>query len=333
MLLLLHNDNMSIPGGPAVIGNGGHGETGLDPIAQGWKINRGPTDYMHAVLPYIFEQETTNETVGRIRNADFAWRMTSPYEPFTGSGYTDVNAGAKVDWEITPGGTNTPDINTVAYWGLHSALYNYYSVISCRWRCRIENLGHEKFFVHQMHTNNVIPPTNASNWDMKLWKGVKSQLVHPIARFGNSREVSTREATAYNEDSDDMHLNDAAEVSNGDGSTFVVENPVGSSFAYFEGEYRPGDYERQVHLDDAVSIYTPINQNPTLGELLLLRIKPYDNATSTSLTEPQNFSRPISFNITFECEYLVEFKELDSRLRWPTSRNPLSIVYNTDASE
>ena len=329
-MLLLDNDNMSIPGGPAAIGTGGHGETPLDPIQQGWKIHRGPTDYIHAVLPYIFEQETTNTTVGRVRNADFAWRMTSPYEPFTGSAYLDLNSGAKTDWGISPGGSGYPDVNTVAYWDLHASMYQYYSVISCRWRARVENLGHEKIFVHQMFTNNVIPPTEASNWDMKLWKGVHSQLLHPIARFGNTREVATREATGYNEDSDAMHGTDADEVTNADDATFTVENPIGSSFAYFQGEYRPGDYERQVHLDDAVSIYTAIDQNPTLSELLLLRIKPYDNATTTAASEAQAFSRPISFNITFECEYLVEFKELDSRLRWPTTRNPLSITFQSN---
>nr|QJI53850.1 MAG: capsid protein [Parvo-like hybrid virus UC4] len=317
---------MNTSGGPAGVGHGGHEETPLDPIQEGWKIFRGPQDYTHAVLPFYMEGETSNASVGRIRNADYSWRMTSPYQCFTGTAVTDANTNPiKTDWVITSGGASSPVINQASYYAYMSSMYKYYSVMSCRYKITIENLGHEKFMVHKMFHNNTIPPTAASNHDMRLWNGVESKVCQPIGRFGDNREIIHNESFGFNQDHDSMASNEDQEEANATDALWQFQNPLGSSIITFSGEYRPGDHNREVHLDDAVSIYTATSQNPTLLEALLIRIKPYDNATATTADKDSNFSRPLSYRIQADIEYLCEFKELPDRLKWPLNHQPMIV--------
>ena len=308
-------------------GNGGHEETQLDVIGQGWKIYRGPPDYTHAVLPWIYEQKLTASEYSR----DYAVRMTSPYDPIHDGVSTDLNTGTGLARTVQATGVDGKFgfSRNVAYWDYYASLYKYYSVLGCRYRVRVENLCHEKFFVHTMFVTNTNPPPTASNWDMLIWKGVKSKLLQPYMKFTNAglainNHINQVEETALN--MDDEGMADPETLNNLNTEVNFIANPTGSSFAYFEGEYRPGQADQQIHEDDAVSIWTPVNANPTLREALLIRIKPYDNATVTSSTS--NYERELTFNITIECEYLVEFKELPDTLRWPVTRNPLKITIN-----
>ena len=85
-----------------------------------------------------------------------------------------------------------------------------------------------------------------------------------------------------------------------------------------------------VQEDSAVSIWTSVSANPTLKEALLVRIKPYDNATVPSAGDTNSYERDLTYTITVECEYLVEFKELKEGLRWPVTRNPLTVTISSD---
>lgn len=309
-------------------GDGGHHETQLDPIKRGWMIHRGPPDYTHARLPWMYEQKLT-ATDEYVR--DYGFRMTSPYDPVADGTSSDLNIGVGVATAIAAG-TADAKFNfsrNVAYWDYYASMYNYYSVLACRYKVRVENLCHEKFYVHSMFVTNTNPPSNASNWDMLIWKGVKSQLVHPKMAFTepNANVINQVEHDALNMDEDAMPLSSTDNIS---GVSGLVANPVGSSFVYFTGEYRPGQADQQIHEDADVSIYTAVTTNPSLREILLLRIKPYDNAAVPTAGDVNNYTRTLTFNITVECEYLVEFKELKSTLRWPTSRNPLTVTINTD---
>ena len=73
-------------------GNGGHEETSLDPMKNGWHVFRGPPDYTHVVLPWIYEQKLA--TIEHVR--DFQFRMTSPYQPLVTPQSNDLNIGAGV---------------------------------------------------------------------------------------------------------------------------------------------------------------------------------------------------------------------------------------------
>lgn len=312
-------------------GNGGHEETQLDPIRQGWHIYRGPPDYTHAVLPWIYEQKLTATEYVR----DYTIRMTSPYDPIQDGVSTDLNLGAGSADAVTanPADSKNNFGRNVAYWDYYASMYKYYSVLGCRYRVRVENLCNEKFFVHAMFVTSTNPPATASNWDMLIWKGVKSKLVQPFMRFTNAgvttnNAVNHVESDAVNMDTDFM--NDETVFNNNTTDVSVVANPTGSSFAYFAGEYRPGQADQQIHEDDQVSIWTAVTANPALREALLIRIKPYDNASVQ--TSGADYERELTFNITIECDYLVEFKELPDGLRWPVNRNPLTISVNSSTT-
>ena len=248
-------------------GNGGHEETQLDPIAQGWKIYRGPPDYTHVVLPWVYEQKIAAIEYTR----DFQFRMTSPYQPLVTPLQSDINIGGGFAYAVGSNPTQTRDNfdRTVAYWDYYAGLYNYYSVIGCRYKVRVENHSFEKFYVHSMMVTNTDPPLTASNWDMLIWKGVKSQLVHPYVRFSNiaANASGVVEQDQTNRDSDTMNNWD---VTNADSSTYATGNPNRNQFAYIQGEYRPGSVDQQVHEDDAVSIWNPVSANPALKEALLV---------------------------------------------------------------
>ena len=308
-------------------GNGGHEETQLDPIGQGWKIYRGPPDYTHAVLPWIYEQKIA--AIEHVR--DYQFRMTSPYQPLVTPQSNDINVGAGFSDGVGthPTQTRGDSDKTVAYWDYYTGLYNYYSVLGCRYKVRVENHSFEKFYVHSMLVTNTDPPLTASNWDMLIWKGVKSQLVHPYMRFQNIATNGSGfvEADQLNLDNDTMA---AWDTTNADGSTYAIPNANRNQFAYIVGQYRPGMTDQMVHEDSAVSIWTGVSSNPALKEALLVRIKPYDNSSVPPAGDGLSYERDLTYTITVECEYLVEFKELKAGLRWPVTRNPLTVNINGD---
>lgn len=306
---------------------GGHEETGLDRIRKGWEIHRGPPNYTHVVLPWVYEQKSS--LVG-LYSYDYGIRMTSVYDPFITSTGTDQNSGAgtamayRLENEATDSRFSSG--YGVGFWDYYKGLYKYYSVLGCRYKIRVENLSNERFYVHTMFINDTDPPSEASNWDMMMWQGVKSHLLHPIHRWANGGVVNMNESNGIMIDDEDTMT--APGTYNNTGA--YIGNPVGSSFAYIAGEYRPGDHQHEVHQDDDVEIFTPVTRNPTLREALLLRLRPYDNATYPTAGDANTYQRELSWNITIECEYLCEFKELDQRLRWPVSRNPLGVTISTN---
>lgn len=307
--------------------DGGHHETGLDPIRTGFEIHRGPPNYTHVVLPWIYEEFFTSSTP--FNTKDFGIRMTSPYDPFIESTLTDNNAGAgtSLDYALQSDAfdSRTSKGYGVAYWDFYKNLYKYYSVMGCRYKVHVENLSSEKFFVHTMYINNTDPPGTASNWDMMIWQGVQSHLVHPIHRWASGSAINQEEETGQ------MIDDDTLDPTTGNSSGSYVANPVGSSFAVIAGEYRPGMANHEIHQDDDVEIWTPVTRNPTLREALLIRIKPYDVATApVTPGDANDYNRPLTFTIRVTCEYLCEFKELDERLRWPVSRNPLTTTISTN---
>lgn len=324
----------AVVGGGAAATHGGHQETQQDPIASGWQLQPGPPDYTHCVLPFIYERQYQAQTFSDFSAMDFGIRMTSPYDPILDPGSTvDLNAGAGTQNHrpiLTDSETRT-DKGMTAYWDFYASTYKYYSVLGCRYRIRVENLSHEKFYVHQMFINNDRPNPNASNWDMLLWRGVKSRLVTPIMRFGDTTKVWNTESNDYAVEDDDMN---AAGTTNASGTvTGFARNPIGSPMAVFAGEYRPGDYKREIKLDDDVEIWTPVSGNPTLPETLFLRVRAYDNATPPFGGDADNYQRRLTFNITVECEYLVEFKELQDIFYRPASRNPIVTLGNPVAQD
>jgi hypothetical protein len=265
---------------------------------------------------------------------DWVFRMTSPYDPLCDGVSNDINIGAGVARAVTAplGDAKNDFARNVAYWDYYASLYNYYSVISCRYKVRVENHSLDKFYVHSMFVTNTNPPANASNWDMLIWKGVKSQLIHPIGRFAdqNTNAFNHREEDGVQMDLDPpinpLNINQGALAS----TQQIVHNPVGSSFCYIAGEYRPGQNDQMIHEDADVNVWAAVNSNPSLREGLLIRVRPYDNSSVPTAGDGNTYERFLSYNISVEIEYLVEFKELDPEIRWPTNRNPIIVINNND---
>lgn len=304
----------------------GNEETSLDPIRTGFEIHRGPAQYTHATLPFVYEQEVTSTTA----TWDYAFRMTSPYDPFVGKAGTDMNVGAGVSSADNVQNEATDPYNKqgwqTAWYRFYAQMYRYYSVLACRYKVTIENLSHEPFLVHQMYVNDNNPPIQASNHDMMIWQGVNTHYITPHGVWLGGGSINQNEVTGDNFDDDTM---DPITL-NSSGALAAIQNKNGSSISVFAGEYRPGQYDHEIHLDEAVSTWTRTNANPTLREALFLRVKPRDSATAPAAGNASTYGRPLTWNIRVEIEYLCEFKELDSRLRWPVNRNPLGIAINDD---
>ena len=308
-------------------------ETPLDAIATGWQLNAGPPSYTHCVLPFIYEREHTwSYDSDEIFAYDRGFRMTSVYDPIIGTAAAvDLNAGVgRANWHpIQSEGADALSASSraVAYYDYYKSLYKYYNVLGCRYKIRIENLSHEKFYVHQMFVNAELPPGEASNWDMLLWPECKSRLLHPVAVSGDTTQQNRQEMVDEGWDGQaDMVVDPTTNMSGA--NAYVIQNPVGSSFTYFVGEYRPGDHDHNIVQDNDAATWTAVTANPTLREALLLRIRPYENGTPPIAGDANQYERRISFNITVELNYLVEFKELDIKARYPTTRNPMQISYN-----
>ena len=303
---------------------------GTDPIQQAWSLTPGPPTYTHVVLPYIQEQHVVTSP---LNTSEITLRMTSIYDPSVAHSNVDMQPGAAVTnglLSVNPV-TDTAVANTgyCAYFKYYESLYKYYSVIGCRYSISIENLSHDRMWAHLLFHQATYPPRNASNWDMQLWKGIKSQVLHPKARFLETNGIPFNEQSAYNYDNEAGV--DGTFSNNGTLQKGYIQN-TGSSIVHFEGEYRPGQYDQEVILDGENDTWTPTNENPKLPELLTVRLKTYDNAAigPEAGTTRVAAERPLLYNYVIKLTYLVEFKELKDEIRWPVNRNGLTVVYNSD---
>lgn len=316
--------------------DGGHQATQLAPIHSGWDLAPGVRDVDTRVLTLSFERHYRYDTYNSFSSKDFGVRMTSVYDPIRDStGQTDINPGTGNQFHrpiATESTDAISDAGLVDFYKFYASLYDWYSVMGCRYRIGIENLSHEMFYVHKMFYNNKSPDPKASAFNMRKWPGAQTKIVHPKMIFGNSFRVYQDEGGDYNVEDNDMI---AATTTNASGTiTGYTSNPIGSSMVYFTGEYRPGMYKREVHNEQDQEIYTAINTNPVFPEVLLLRISKYDHATPPSTGgDGNNYNRPFTFKITCELEYLVQFRELKEGIYRPINNNPITVHIATDAED
>nr|QTZ83196.1 MAG: capsid protein [Grus japonensis parvo-like hybrid virus] len=300
---------------------GRHDETEIDPIKQDWHIFRGPPDYTHTSLPAIY----VNNADVRVKMFEAGIRLTSPYQPFFNTASTDLNT------DVT-GVTTALELSGASpfatqFFGFYSQLYRYYSVISCRYRITAENYGSEPIWMHIMKYNQERPPSAASNEDIYLWRGTQSHYMTPHATFYDTTVTGTggdRSHTfQYNMDTDnniDTVVDTAASrtpVSRRNNAVIVVSD-----------QYNAGDSRREVALDSEISTWTPVAQNPSYPENLLIRFNTDEAATGAT---PDNVdrNRRIQVNLRMEVEYLCEFKELTPEVRYPVRRDPITLTFTS----
>lgn len=299
-------------------------ETPVDRVRQ---VQRGPPEYVFASLPYVRDMKAYVTAFAY----DFGFRMTSCYDPsMTSASSIDLNAGAGSASVVSPVVLDSSDtsITSARWFDYYSTLYNYYHVVAAKWHVMIENLSHEPIWVHQGYYNDELPPQGATNEDIMCWNDYESHFVGSHAQGADTNGVVRYESVG--------NLNNVEGAGTaGTTTNFTTGNMVTSRgtspILKLSGEYRPGQFSRQIHLDSEVENWTAIDANPSLPERLLLRFKPYWNALDTN--DANSYNRAMQFRITFKIDYLVEFKELKAGLRWPVERQPVIAAVNTNLEE
>lgn len=291
-------------------------ETPIDKVVD---VERGVPSYQFASLPFINYWKDSKE---KTTNVDFGFRMTSPYDCIWGVENIDANAGTGVENQTNLKSTDSV-VNKAKWFDYYAGIYKYYSVISCKWSILFENLSNEPVWVHQMYITDTLPPVNATNTDMLHWNDCESHYVYPLAMFTEAGGVKAEQlVNGWNAEADE--------------STTANDNFVGTALnsnrnhtLQLSGQYSPGDAKHEIRQDNEVENWTLVTTNPTLRELLLLRIKP--ETSRRNANSATDNGRTLRYKYTVQLEYLVEFKELKDGLRWPVQNQPLTITINNNA--
>lgn len=298
-------------------------ETPIDNVGH---VYRGPPNYTFASLPFLSDKMVKGTT--RV-SSDHIFRMTSVYDVESGTTTTDINAGtgvANVNTPDTDMGETANQYDKARWFDFYAGIYNYYHVISCKWKVSVENYGSTPIYVYQMYTNDKPIPV-ASNQDMRSWQDIQYHYVgtQAAAINGTTGEVMANELNnGHNkEDAGDVLITPNI-------SSTLVSRKGASPFVVMEGTYETGDYDKEVHLDSLVENWTSTAANPALPERLYIRIKGLTDSFNTNST--QSFNNLFYYRINVEIEYLVEFKELKPGLRYPVQRQPITVTISESSS-
>lgn len=317
-------------------GGGSGTDVGLKetPVDDPYVVHRGPPDYTFASLPYM---ETYNRAWVNMWGIDHAFRMTSVYDPVIDNTVLNLNG---VGGNVLVSTPRSPDpdtnrISSVRWYDYYATMYKYYHVLSCRYKIYIENMSNEPLWAHMMFYNDVLPPQLATNEDIMMWTGVRTQYLSPHAAAVTTDGLITSGFINDLPNGDPNSRNDEDDNGTAASNTYASSNMInynnGKHSCVFAGEYRPGQFKREIINDAQVENWTTVNTNPLLSERLLIRLKPENPALNTaSTTNTSGDSIKYKFNVSLE--YLVEFKELDANLRWPVQRQPLTILINSSAN-
>lgn len=301
----------------------GLSETPIDRPRGSWDIYRGPPTYTFASLPFL---ETRNISAN-LYARDYVFRMTSPYDPSVSISTMDINTGAgTATWQY--GDTDASDASAAKtrWWDFYASMYKYYHTLSCRYHITIENLTNDRIWVHKLFCNDTTPPVGATNDDMLCWSDCESHLLgsHAIAiTSSGAMEANDMDADAVNDE--DNAINTAVNYETGN---HVQRKGSLGPILHLSGEYRPGDFAREVRLDSEVENWTAVTANPSLTERLLIRFRHFDQAVGDN--DANSYNRALAVVCHVKLEYLVEFKELKDGLKWPVAKQPISFTVNQD---
>lgn len=304
-------------------GGGSGNAAGLreTPVDNVYNVTRGPEPYTFVTLPVIEQYDVTSSND---YSRDHVYRMTSPYDYRTEMAQVDLNVGAGTTFVSQ---LNESSIRSARWFDYYAGIYNYYHVVSCQYNVYIENMSGEPFWAYEMFSNDTHPPGEGSNADHQLWNGVKYHYLdrrYLAVQAGGNLELG--EVTG----AENRELGTAGA---GALDSYESTNHVGASgrhSCFFSGEYRPGDYKREVRLDSEVENWTLVTTNPALTERLIIRIKPYNEAIG--LNDALVYGDDLKYRIRIKLNFLVEFKELKDTLKWPLSSQPLSVTINTSVT-
>lgn len=289
-------------------------ETPVDKVDV-YNIHRGPPKYTFASLPYVYDalEHVTKWSAGHY------FRLTSPYNPQVARKPTNFNTSPG---ELHCDTLDTDSAAELARWyAFYADMYKYYHVISVRWHMTFENLTAAPLWVHKFNCNDNLPPQLATNQDMILWPDFESHYVgaaYGIASAGGGFLTNDYGDSGF---PGRMDENDGAPLTGnyaaGDSVTRRGQSPI----LKLSGEYRPGDYDAEIRLDNKVENWTAVETNPALQELLGFRIRGENEGIRTNDTNKYDTIK--KYRISVRLEYLTEFKELREGIRYPIQRQPI----------
>lgn len=306
-------------------GGGSGNAAGLreTPVDNPYVIYRGPPDYTFASLPFV---ETRYAQLDNYLSRDHIYRLTSPYDCQQANAVVDSNVGAGQQ-NITPESADGT-LQKARWFDYYAGLYNYYHVVSCQYNVFIENLSSEPIWVYMMFYNDDQPNTQASNDDMQLWNGCKYWYLDRRAIHIQSNGYMETAGEAV----DDGVVQETS-AATGDAVNFETGNIVsnnGKCKQVISGEYKSGQFRREIRLDANVENWTLTNTNPLLPEKMMIRIKPVNDGTTAN--SASNYGDDLKYKIVTKLNYLVEFKELPTTLRYPVQRQPLTVTIASDVT-
>lgn len=304
----------------AMVSSSGRGNAHETPVDNPYVVYRGPPDYTFASLPWAFD---SNEVRSNYYALDNTFRMTSPYDCLTGVNLYDYNTGAgTLNVKEQDTDANDATASKARWWDYYAGLYKYYHVVSCQYNIFVENLSGEPVWAYAIFHNDTSPPILADNQDIQYWRDVKYHYLETFYRPVLSGGWA--ETGGYMVDNAENIV--SGNNTSADDQFEAGENVGinGKRSCLFQGEYRPGDFKREIRLDSEVENWTLTSTNPTLTERLTIRVKPYNDAQNTN--SASTFGDDVKLRIRVKLNYLCEFKELKDGLRWPVQRQPLTVT-------
>lgn len=324
----------SVTSTSAAMANSGSGnehgltETKVDKVNP-YKVFRGPPNYTFASLPFQYDAQINDlNTYAR----DHTFRMTSPYDPLNTVASSNINVGAGSMLYRGPLPDASDSVQRKANWfDYYSGLYKYYHTISCEYTVFIENYG-APMWVYFFNINDTAPPGTASNTDMQLWNDCEYHYVNSLF-IGTEDEGTRAQGIIPREDNADTPMENS-ETAVPSGSTnpasvtiFTTGNNVttrsGTTTLTKYGQYSTGDYNREIRLDADVENWTDVSANPKLPEKLVIRVKPQSNVIEGN--SARDAGDDLRYRLRVQINYLVEFKELDYKIRYPVVTQPITV--------
>jgi hypothetical protein len=288
------------------------------PIDKVYNVERGPSNYVFASLPYYTQWMVTRT----VFSDQFQYRMTSPYDVRVGGTEDDLNINAVGLARVEKSVADATDVTaTKARWfDYYANMYKYYSVVACRWHITFENKGDAPIWLHWWYQNEEDRPQGAGNLDMLAWKDTHSHYIDcQHVAIQNTGQNETSEAPA-----NENEVTAEAVTSNNIESVNISKRSKTGSTLQLSGEYRPGDYDSEIILDEKIENWTAIDKNPKLSERLCFRVRPWSDGIRTN--SASNFEDVLKYTYLFRCEYLVEFKDLKEGLKYPVQNQPALVT-------
>lgn len=268
--------------------NVNHGETGVDPFRN--PVPKNPyRDTQNTILLYrksgtIPDGSMTTDGATSANVRRLCFRLNSIYDILDGTQDTHLDATPTADTSDTATNIEIPCWRT--YW---ASLYNYWSVIGCRYRVRfytVTALDKAAFSIWTYHHGKDPPPLSYSGVRIPDW----------------FRENYHRHC----------HKNIHALPATKETGNLTRKTVI-------HGGYKPGSIQHTVLEDEVAQVWHKVTEVPPMAEKCTMIISPTDEAL---LTVVGNGSVQVYYDL--EIEYATQWKDLKSTYDWviPTTLTP-----------